>query len=220
MRRSFVVAAGVTVALAFLMAGFGAGRLLVVADPLPPSADAIVILAGSIPDRALEAYDLYRARIAPRILVTREPLWRGEVALRARGIRLAETDGQTVDVLAQLGVPRAAIRILRRRNTSTNSEARTIARDACAHGYRRLVVVTSRQHTRRARLILRRALGPGVELVMRPAHYDEFRGARWWRVRRNAKLVLGEYERLVNFWLRERWSIRPCGGLARRAPVR
>src|SRR5439155_807312 len=63
-----------------------AGRLLVVADPLPASADAIVVLAGSIPSRVLEASDLYRAGVAPRVVVTRERLARGESALHARGV--------------------------------------------------------------------------------------------------------------------------------------
>src|SRR6266566_2200508 len=76
-----VVAALVAVAL------LGAGRLLVVADPLPPRADAIVILAGSVPDRTLEAADLYRAGLAPRVVVTRERLPRGQAAMRARGVR-------------------------------------------------------------------------------------------------------------------------------------
>ena len=49
MRRSLAVAAVAAVAAAYVFAG----RVLVVADPLPPSADAIVILAGSIADRTL-----------------------------------------------------------------------------------------------------------------------------------------------------------------------
>ncbi|HZP42469.1 MAG TPA: YdcF family protein [Candidatus Binatia bacterium] len=216
MRRSLAVAAVAAVAAAFVFAG----RVLVVADPLPPSADAIVILAGSIADRTLEAADLYRAGVAPRVLVTRERLPRGEAALRARGIALPPADRQTIDVLEQLGVPPSAIRLLRRRNTSTESEARTIARDACTHRYRRLVVVTSRPHTRRARLILRRALGPRVAVAVRPSRYDPFSARRWWRVRRDAKLVLSEYQKLANFWLFEGWRIPPCGGLRASASSR
>lgn len=209
-RRFAAAVAALVVGTAFLLAG----RFLVVADPLPPSADAIVVLAGSVPDRTLEAVDLYHAGVARRVVVTRERLPRGEAALHARGVVLPESDRETVDVLEQLGVPSAAIRVLRRRNKSTESEARTIARDACAHGYRRLVVVTSRPHTRRARLILRRALEPRVTVAIRPARYDPFAAGRWWRVRRDAKLVLSEYQKLANFWLRERWVIRPCGGLS------
>ncbi|TMA58195.1 MAG: hypothetical protein E6J75_05940 [Deltaproteobacteria bacterium] len=52
---------------------------------------------------------------------------------------------------------------------------------------------------------------------MRPSRYDVFSTTRWWRVRRDTKIVLYEYERLANHWLRERWTIQPCGGLAHRA---
>jgi len=208
-------ALGVAVVLAALaaVALLGAGRVMVVADPLPPRADAIVILAGSVPDRTLEAADLYRARLAPRVVVTRERLPRGQAALRARGVRLPEGDELTVRALHELGVPPGAIVVLRRRAASTESEARTIARWACAHRLRRFIVVTSRAHSRRARLILRQALGAGIALAMRPSRYDAFAPARWWHVRRDAKLILSEYEKLANYWLTESWRIAPCGGL-------
>ncbi|TMA45337.1 MAG: hypothetical protein E6J83_07835, partial [Deltaproteobacteria bacterium] len=102
-----------------------AGRLLVVADPLPPSADAIVVLAGSIPTRVLEAADLYRTGLAPRVVVTRERLARGESVLRVRGVHIPESDELTIAALEQLGVPAHAIVRLRRRARSTESEART-----------------------------------------------------------------------------------------------
>jgi uncharacterized SAM-binding protein YcdF (DUF218 family) len=206
-----------TLAFALTAAAAGAfllaGRFLVVADPLPRSADAIVVLAGSIPDRVLEAADLYRAGVAPRVVVTREQLRRAEAVLHARGVILAESDQETLAALHRLGVPEGATRRLVRRNTSTESEAATIARWACRHRLRRLVAVTSRAHTRRARLILARALGPRVALAVRPSRYDRFRAGRWWRNRRDAKTVLDEYEKLAHFWLRERWTIPPCGGL-------
>jgi len=195
-----------------------AGWILEVTDPLPRSADAIVILAGSIPDRVLEAVDLYRAGLAPRLLVSRERQRPADFPLRARGVRLPEGDEITLGALRQLGVPDAAVVWLRRRGRSTMSEARTIARWACAHHLHRLVVVTSRAHSRRARLILRRSLRPTIELAVRPSRYDTFPPWRWWRVRHHAKTVLREYEKLVHYWLQERWQIEPCGGLERRSP--
>src|SRR5436305_14247284 len=128
-----------------------AGRLLVVTDPLPASADAIVVLAGSIPTRVLEAADLYRSGLAPRVVVTRERLLRGDAALRARGVRLPESDELTLAALEQLGVPPHAIVRLRRRTRSTEDEARTVARWACAHRLHRRVTVASRPHRRRPR---------------------------------------------------------------------
>jgi len=198
------------------LAGLVAGRVLVVDDPLPARADAIVILAGSIADRGLEAADLYQRGVAPIVVVTREAAVRGSAALAARGVRLPESAELLRGALRRLGVPEAALVQLRRRNRSTESEARTIARWACTHGVRRIVVVTSRAHTRRARLILRQTLGPSVALSMRGARYDRFHPWRWWRTREGMKDVLREYEKLAHYWLRERWLIRPCGGLRRR----
>jgi uncharacterized SAM-binding protein YcdF (DUF218 family) len=206
---------GVAVAVVLLAAGAAAfaGRILVVGDPLPTHADAIVILAGSVPDRVLEAADLYRAGVAPLVVVTREPMRRGDAPLRARGVHLPEGDDLTLAALARLGVPPEATLVLRRGATSTRSEARTIARWACAHRLTSLVVVTSPPHTRRARLILRQAFGPAIALAVRPSRYDSFSPTRWWHIRRDQKTVLSEYEKLTNYWLREHWTIEPCGGL-------
>jgi len=119
--------------------------------------------------------------------------------------------------LMGLGVPPRAIVTLRRRTQSTASEARTIARWACRHDMRSLVVVTSPSHTRRARLVLQRSLGPTIALAIRPARADTFARARWFRVRRDAKVVLSEWMKLANHWLVERWRLQPCGGLERRS---
>ena len=209
---------GVVVALLAVAAATGAallfgGRFLVVADPLPARADAIVMLAGSIPDRVLETAELYRSGVAPRVVVTRERLREGDAALRAHGVRLPEPDEMSMTALERLGVPAPAIVRLRRRTHSTESEAATIARWACRTRIRRLIVVTSRAHTRRSRLIFSRMLGDRMELTVRPSRFDSFSTRRWWRVRRDAKTVLYEWERLLHYWLDERWTIRACGGL-------
>jgi hypothetical protein len=214
--RGLLVAA-VLVAGTAVLSLPAAGSWLVVSDPLPPSADAIVILAGSVRDRALEAARLYRDGVAPRVVVTREALLAGSSELGAAGVELPESDGLLRMALAGLGVPPRAIVTLRRRAQSTASEARTIARWACPRGMRSLVVVTSPSHTRRARLVLRRALGPGFTLSVRPARADTFAGSRWVRVRRDAKTVLSEWQKLAFHWLRERWTLEACGGLRRRA---
>jgi uncharacterized SAM-binding protein YcdF (DUF218 family) len=211
-----LIAMGLIVAASVLVAR-QLGRFLVVADPLPHRADAIVMMAGSPSDRALEAARVYGAGVAPRVVLTRERLPPGAAALRARGIRLPEGHDLARQALIGLGVPADAIRVLGRRTASTTTEAETIARWACNHGVRRLVVVTSPTHTRRARLILRRALGPRVALTVRPAPDALFPATHWWRRRRAMKQVLGEYQKLVVFWTLERWRIRPCGGLRARA---
>ncbi len=199
------------------VAALVAGRTLVVADPLPAHADAIVMMAGSTSDRVLEAAALYRRGIAPIVVLTRERLPRGAAALRASGVRLPESHELAREALRALGVPDAAIRVVRRRARSTRSEARAIARWACVHRVRSMVVVTSPSHTRRARLLLRQALAPRVTVTVRPAPAASFRASRWWRDRRAAKEILSEYQKLLNFWLLERWTPPgACGGLGER----
>ena len=215
MRAVVVVVLGLALGAALIPA---AGRFLVVADPLPATADAIVVLAGSVRDRAIEAARLYELGLAPRVVVTRETLPPGTTALREADIELPESDALTRTVLMGLGVPPRAILTLRRRATSTASEATTIARWACAHHTRSLIVVTSPAHTRRARLVLTRALGPTVSVAVRPSTADAFAGERWPRVRVDAKIVLAEWEKLAHHWLLERWSLRACGGLRLRRP--
>jgi uncharacterized SAM-binding protein YcdF (DUF218 family) len=212
--RLLLILGAATLVVGFVVVS-AAGRWLLVADPLPAAADAIVIMAGSVSDRSLEAADLYRSGLAPRVVVTRERLDHAGALLVAHGIILPEGDDRTHMVLTRLGVPDAAIVRLRRRTRSTMTEARTIARWACRHRIHELVVVTSRAHTRRAGLILRQSLGPGVHLTMRPSRYDTFTATRWWRVSTAAKQVLSEYEKLAHYWLAEQWRITPCGGLAR-----
>jgi uncharacterized SAM-binding protein YcdF (DUF218 family) len=188
-----------------------AGRFLVVSDPLPAHADAIVMLAGAPAGRLLEAADLYRAGLAPRVVLTRERRPVAAVLLERRGTAIPDPHDVARSQLLALGVPADAVLVLPGRAYSTSSEARLIARWACHTGQRSLIIVTSPSHTRRARLILRRLLAPPVSLVVRPAAADSFPSRHWWRHRRAGKLVLSEYQKLANYWLHERWQLAPCG---------
>jgi uncharacterized SAM-binding protein YcdF (DUF218 family) len=206
-----------------VLAGAGlrfAGRILVVADPLPARADAIVVLAGSVPDRALEAARLWAQGVAPRIVTTRTRLHPAEPVLRARGVRLEEEHERFGAALAGLGVPGGVLTVLRARADSTVSESQVIARWACRDDVRALVVVTSPAHTRRARAILRRLLPADVTLAVVPSTDDPFPADAWWRDRRAAKYVLREWEKLAHFWLRERASLVPCAGAERAGGAR
>jgi uncharacterized SAM-binding protein YcdF (DUF218 family) len=193
-----------------------AARWLVVADPLPAHADAIVVLAGPDWGRAIEGARLWRAGVAPIVVTAREQLMPGEAALHARGVRPDEAYARVVAALVALGVPRDAVHVVRRRTRSTLTEANAIARWACRTGVHSVVAVTSPWHTRRVRLLLRAALGPGIPVAVRPARTTTFVTTHWWRHRRSAKAVLSEWEKLAHWAVDERWHLRPCGGLRRR----
>lgn len=105
----------------------------------PRRADAVVVLSGARKTRLAKGLDLVRAGVAPTLVISdgRAPGW---------------VDGN------RLCGGRASFEVVcfRPRPYSTHGEANDIARLARRHGWRSLVVVTSRYHVTRARMLFRR----------------------------------------------------------------
>ncbi len=191
-------------ALLLLIAALAAPRLgawLVVEDPLQ-KADAIFVLGGTMFQRPLEAVDLYHEGWAPRMLLMRQIADEGEIELQRRGVPFQREIDVQVDVLTRLGVPRPAIQILDEQN-STRDEADTLLAVVAANRWSRVIVVTSKQHTRRARLVMNRRLaGTGSQAIVRASRYDRADVDGWWRNRSTLRFTLFETQRLVAYWLR------------------
>lgn len=192
----------VVVAFALLAYAFtGVGRFLTKEDPLE-KADAIAVLAGTRMDRPLEAADLYRLGYAPRIVLSRNIQEQSFTALAARGLTLPPDADVARDLLARLGIPRDAIIVPDRTHDNTAQEAQTLRQLAIANGWRRLIVVTSKYHLRRAGFAMRRELaGTGVEVEMRGTRYDTVNPERWWTSRTDWRWVLSEGGKLVAYEL-------------------
>ena len=126
----------------------GLGSFLVYEDPLE-KADGIMILGGTMYDRQLEAVDLYKDGWAPRLFLLREVSEWGEVELMNRGIKYLSVVDAQVDVMERLGVPRDRITILDPAN-STTQEADILRNLALREKFTKVIIVTSKQHTRRA----------------------------------------------------------------------
>src|SRR6478735_474025 len=106
--------AAIVLAVLLIIGGWALSRLgalLVVSDPLQ-KADAIVVLGGTMYERQLEAVDLYKAGLAPRICLFREVADYGERELIARGVPFLRAVDVQVDAMEKLGVPRSVITIL------------------------------------------------------------------------------------------------------------
>jgi uncharacterized SAM-binding protein YcdF (DUF218 family) len=210
MRRAVLwLSAGIAVAgLSALLFLPGAGRFLVVADP-PEHADAIVVLAGSYPDRILEAVELYREGLAPRILLCREPDTGGFRRADQLGVTLPRPHDLNRMVAEQLGVPSAAIEVLDRAGGSTYEEAQIVLDQVKRRGYSSVILVTSKYHTRRAAAIYRFLAAGGVTLIVRPARDDDFQSEGWWRDRVSTRRLIIEYQKLLSFVLFDRWRLSP-----------
>jgi uncharacterized SAM-binding protein YcdF (DUF218 family) len=171
------------------------GRWLVVEDPLE-KAQAIVVLSGRMPMRALGAADLYRGGWAPQVWLTKsaEP----SRTLAQLDIPFAGEEFYNAQVLVHQGVPPDAIHILANPIVNTADEIAEIAARLPADGRGAVIIVTSKVHTRRVRALWRR-LGRG-QAIVRAADNDPFEPERWWRTSGDALDVVRECLGLLNAW--------------------
>jgi uncharacterized SAM-binding protein YcdF (DUF218 family) len=173
------------------------GRWLVVEDPLE-KAHAIVVLSGSMPLRAVEAARLYREGYAPRVWLTHstEP----GATLEAMQIPYQGEDFYDSHVLIRQGVPAEAIRKLEPPIINTADELADVSAALEQEEGKTVIIVTSKVHTRRVRILWHR-LGAGAgHAVIRAASDDPFEPRRWWRTSKDALDVVREVLGILNAW--------------------
>jgi uncharacterized SAM-binding protein YcdF (DUF218 family) len=176
------------------------GRALVVEDALAP-ADAVVVVAGGIPTREATAAGLYRRGWAPRVVLSNNITADRVRELITLGVRRLDYQGESRLVLEKHGVPPDAIVALPVSVKTTAAELRLVAEAAQARGWRRIILVTSPEHSRRVRLVWTREASVGIEGLITLANEDDFPGDGWWRKRRQAEAVLHEYLGLAAIYL-------------------
>jgi uncharacterized SAM-binding protein YcdF (DUF218 family) len=181
-------------ALAVRLAMAGVGWWLDCADP-PQRADMIVVLGGGF-SRPIYAADLYREGVAPQVWIARLLPDEAEARLRELGISLPPETELNYAILLKKGVPAKDIRLYGRDVNSTSDEADALAQEYGGRG-KTIIVVTSRFHARRARLIFRRRLA-GARVIVCPTPYESF-DRRWWRHKSLTLNAATEMCKLVNY---------------------
>lgn len=170
------------------------------ADPLERSS-AVVVLGGHVPFRAIEAATLYGAGWAPEVWLSRPSSPAEEAALARLGLDISLGDNvANRAVLERLGVPALAIRVLSPGVRNTTEELRLVAREMARVGAGRVILVTSKPHSRRVRATWRAVVGSRPQAVVRYAQSDDFDGDRWWQRTGDALAVSHEVFGLMNVW--------------------
>ena len=159
-----------------------------VVDETPVSADAIVMLSDDNynGDRATRAAELFKAGWAPRIVAS------GRYLRPYAGIAELEQHD-----LTDRGVPPNAIVPLAHRAENTREEAVAIGQLMASRGWKRIILVTSNYHTRRARYVFERTLPTGTVLRAVAARDSEFDPETWWTTRLGVKLFATELVGMV-----------------------
>jgi uncharacterized SAM-binding protein YcdF (DUF218 family) len=200
LRRALAVLLGLLLVVTLFPWGMrGVARWLVVADPLV-KARAIVVLSGHFPWRAMEAAFLYRDGWAPEVWLTRPRRPSEDAALARLGLALIGEETYSIEVMKKLGVPAAAVRVLSPGAQNTAQEVELVAGELRATGGARVILVTSKPHSRRVRATWRALVRGSPEAMVRYARDDPFEPERWWHNTEDALAVSREVFALMNVW--------------------
>ena len=155
-----------------------------IVDDGPAYSDAIVILGDDNynGDRAAEAAELFKAGWAPRVVAS------------GRFLRpyASITDLEEHD-LKNDGVPEQAIVRFQHHAENTKDEAIALRQLILQQGWKRILLVTSNYHTRRARYICARTFPAGTVLRVVPARDSEYDPDHWWGTRRGQVIFWHEF---------------------------
>lgn len=175
-------------------------RLVVREHPLPSDA-IIVLLGGAAFERVELAHSFYQQKFAPRIIfcngfeVSGWKSWwyrkRGWVPFGKsfrRYLRSRKVSDSAIEMLECPGIH------------DTASEMRAIASRISNRGYRRVLLVTSASHSRRANLVWKRTV-PSIAGIMIGARDAGMQW--WWSTRRGRTTVLYEYLALAKELIRQ-----------------
>jgi len=159
-----------------------AGEFWVVDEP-PETSDVIVVLSGDNYDaeRATRAASLFKSGMAPRVLATGR-------ALRSYA---TTTDLMKRD-LVEHGVAADAIVPFTHKADDTRDEAAAVSEFVAQHGWKKILLVTSNYHTRRAQYIYEHALPSSDQLLMVAAPDSDYDPNYWWRTRAGVKIFFHE----------------------------
>lgn len=170
------------------------GNWLIVEDPLE-KCDAMLLCAGSPQDRCLEGAKLFNERYVPVIYCFSELGGRFQL-LMPKGIKDCDV---TKHYLVHYGADSTSI-ITIPFGTSTYDEATGMIAIAKKRKYKKVMVVSSKFHTRRIDLFLRgRFEKAGIQMVLRGSSSLDYKEEDWWKHEYGLIFVSNEYIKIVYY---------------------
>lgn len=160
----------------------------------PTQADAALVLAGDAAgNRILRGAELRERGLVPIVWVS-----------GPAGMYGNSEDVLAIGFAAAEGKPRDWFHGSPNEATSTEDEARILIPRLRDAGVRRLLLVTSDYHTRRAGKIFRATaarLAPGLQIVTVAAPDRDFAPSQWWKSRQGRKTFFFEWTKTIAEWI-------------------
>ena len=171
-----------------------AGWALVVNEPVA-SADIVVLSVNSGPAGALEAADLVHSGISNRVAVFTDPPSEEDQEFIRRGLPYEDEGARLIRELRLLGVT-DVVQISR--VSGTEDEGQVLPAWCDEHQFRSIVFVATKDHSRRLRRVLDRAMkGHPTRVTVHAARYSSFDPDRWWKTRLGVRIEIVELEKLL-----------------------
>jgi uncharacterized SAM-binding protein YcdF (DUF218 family) len=172
-----------------------AGWALVVKNEPVAPADVIVISIDSDGAGALEAADLVRSGVSKRVAVFQDPPSGEDFEFIRRGLPYEDAGARQIHQLKMLGVTDVT---QIGRIDGTESEGRMLAQWADQQHLGSMVVVSTKDHSRRMRRVLDRDMnGRATQVTVRAARYSTFDPDRWWQSRNGIRIAIFELQKLL-----------------------
>lgn len=160
------------------------GNYLVCSDA-PQSADLILVLAGDFyGPRVVQAAELARRGYAPKVLISGTPYQ-------------DTTEGEAaIAFLAQQGYRTDSFETFLHHSRSTIEEAIALCPELQRRRTRRVILVTSNYHSRRAAMVFR-LLCRHIRFTSMPAADPHYHADRWWADESSRKLCFSEWAKIA-----------------------
>ncbi len=181
-----------------------AGWALVVNEEPVAPVDVIVITLDSDGAGALEAADLVHSGVSKRVAVFEDPPSGEDLEFIRRGLPYEDAGARQIRQLTMLGVT-DVMQISK--IDGTESEGQALPQWSDEQHLRSIVVVTTKDHSRRMRRVLDRAMkGHPTQVTVQAARYSNFDPDRWWETRGGVRTEIIELQKLLLDFVRHPFS--------------
>ena len=204
----------ITAIIIFLMYIFRAdwlgylGNSLIVDDPAATADVAIVLSTGvDYLPRLLQAAQLYKDKRINRVMINGNRKTDAIRELENKGfVPACKWYENSLRILEMYGVPRDRVWVVSAEDVfDTVSEAQTIKPLLQKNNINKVLITTSKFHTRRARYVWRKVLDRQEGIYTSAAADDPFAPEGWWKEGRQVKQVMGEYGGMAYYLWKKPW---------------
>jgi uncharacterized SAM-binding protein YcdF (DUF218 family) len=161
-------------------------------DEQPTPSDAVVVLYTGVEyyPRLIEAARLYNDGLAKNIVINGNR--KSDMLRNLEGKGFVSCCNWAEDYIRILGLYEDAF--------DTITEAEAVGKALFKNGMNKILLTTSKSHTRRARHIWNRLFGEKLSVSVVSAKSDPYDPDGWWRDGRQVRWVLAEYGAWVYYW--------------------